>query len=191
MSTEHNGHEINNNNQVDNEIPDYSFKDDFIKFSFVKKFFTIILLPLIPIHIISKGLQRRKWKKIGGPTPPSAKKDYIILSLVYIFTGYPLGFSLIYVYLQIFLFPISLLVAIYLNRLDFEPMKEKIRAEEFTIIGFRKLSFTFIFLLFFTWIFTIYGVLWFIFALPTLIFILFPRIYKRWIVAGHKILRAG
>lgn len=158
----------------------YSFTQDFQNFSFIKRFLTVVLLPLVPIYIVSKGFQMRAWKKQGGDYPPSAIKNYIVLIFVYIILQLPIYLTGIWFYLLIYLWPVTIVVAIYLYRKDFtkEKIKHGTKSSEFKVIGFRKLSLTFIALLLFTISFTLGGLLWPL-TITSFIFILFPGTYKK------------
>lgn len=158
----------------------YSFKNDFIKYSFLKKLLTIIFLPLVPIIIVSKGFQIRSWNNKGGDHPPSAKKNYIIMILIYLIFQLPVFITILYFYISIILFPITLLFAIYFHRKDYskEELKHGTKSEEFRVIGFKKFSLTFIGLLFFTILFTGFGFL-LLLTITSMIFVLFPKIYKK------------
>lgn len=162
------------------KIKDYSFLKDFNDFNLIKKFISIVFLPLLPIHIISKGFQINNWKTQETDLAPSRKKHIFILLFIYIVTVYPLLITIGYLSLQIYIFPISFIIAFLLNKKDLLQTKEREKVDPFTfrLYGFRKLSFTFIFLLLFTFIFSFYGLLWIV-SLTAFIFILKPNLYRR------------
>jgi len=120
----------------------------------------------------------RAWKNKQSETPPSMKKNVIIMCLLYFFTIYPLSLALTYIILQIYLFPISLIIAYRLNQKDLTHEREipvEVDRKEFHVLGFRKLSIPFLGLL----IFSIFGGIAFLFTLPAIIFIIYPKIYKK------------
>ena len=158
----------------------YSFTKSFQQFSYIKKLLTILFLPLMPIYIVSKGFQMRAWKNKGGETPPSVKKYYIAMILIYFVLQLPVYITVAYFYLLIVLWPITIIISIYLHRYDYtkEEIKHGTKSDDFKVIGFRKLSFTFLALLIFTIIFTFSGAL-LLLTVTSLIFILFPNIYKK------------
>lgn len=159
----------------------YSFTKDFQSFGYIKKLLTILFLPLMPIFIVSKGFQMRAWRIKKGEHPPSAKKYYLIMILVYIILQLPIYITIGYFYLLIALWPLTIILSIYLHRYDYskERIKHGTKSDEFKVIGFRKLSITFLLLLLFTIILTFGGVLWLWLTATSIIFILFPGIYKK------------
>ena len=174
-----------NDQTVDSEEKyQYSFTKDFQQYSYANKVLTMIFLPLLPILIVSKGFQMRAWKNEGSELPPSARKYYIRLGLIYIITIYPIGITLLYFAIQLngwFIFyPLAFLIAYYFLRKDYakEEIQHGTKSDEFQVIGFKKLSFTFLFLLLFTLIFTLGGAL-LLLTITSLIFILFPKLYKK------------
>ncbi len=108
-------------------------------------------------------------------------KYVIVMVLVYIFTFYPLTISLFYLFLQLYLFPLSLLITYFLNKKDIEKEEEfnyeflGIEKGTFHVIGFQKSSWTF-------WIFLLLtiltGNLFLVITFTALVFICFPKIYR-------------
>jgi len=162
-------------------IIEYSFRKHFNTSSFLKKFLMILFLPFLPIYTVSKGFQVRKWRKIQTQRPPRMWKYVIVMILVYIFTFYPLAISLFYLILQLYLFPLSLLIAYFLNKRDIEKEEEfdyellGIEKGTFHVIGFKRFSLTF-------WIFLLLAILtgnvFLIITFTALVFISFPKIYR-------------
>ena len=160
-------------------IPSYSFIEDFKNYNLLKKFLVIIFLPLVPIYSISKYFQIKGQQK--GKTP-NIFKYIIILTFLYILTAYPLIFSVFWLSLQVFLFPISFLIALYLHKFAFKAKQQEEYKQKdpfvFEVIKFPKKSKTFIFLLIIALLGS-YSGLFFIFTFRALLFIAFPKLYKR------------
>ncbi|MFW9856839.1 MAG: hypothetical protein ACFFFG_17455 [Candidatus Thorarchaeota archaeon] len=157
---------------------EYSFRSQFNNFGYLKKFSSLVLLPFLPIYTVSKGFQMRSRKKHPSEPPPSIWKYVIVICSVYFFTAYPLIFSVAYVLLQVFLFPVTLVVTYFLNRRDLVvekmvsiPRKEK----DFQVIGFGKISLTFLGLIILV---ALVGNYFLLATFTAFVFILFPRIYR-------------
>ena len=164
--------------QTDDDKYKFSFTKEFKNYSKKKRLLTILFLTLMPIYIVSKGFQMRKWKKLGSENPPSAKKYYFIMILIYL-TPWAIAINLFYWYFFFILWFITIPVTIYVLVHDFskEDIKHGTKSKEFKIIGFKKLSFTFSLLLIATIVLTFGGLL--LLTITSMIFILFPRIYKK------------
>ena len=165
---------------VQNEIDfDYSFRKQFNNWGLFKKFIAIVFLPFVPIYSVSKGFQMRKWKKYGGNYPPGMTKYVILMAVAYYFTVFPMLIGFLWILFQLYLFWLSFIIAFYLNRKDLEEIDKDliVETEDFKLIGFRKLSITFLVLFGFSFFFSIFGLFW-VFTFTALLFIVFPVLYR-------------
>ena len=169
-----------NQHEINNTLYDYSFTQSFQKFSFIKKLITLFLLPLTPIYIIPKGFQLRAWKKKGGEHPPSMLRNVLIMIILYFIFQLPVYVTVAYFYIAFYLSPLVLIIAIYLHKKDFtkDEILHGAKSDQFRVIGFKKLSLTFILLMLCTLFFTFGGSL-LLLTVTSMIFILFPSIYKK------------
>ena len=121
----------------------------------------------------------RKWKKEGSEMPPSVKKYYFAMIIIYL-TPWVIAINVFYWTVFFGLWFITFPITFYVVRHDFtkEEIKHGTKNDEFKVIGFKKLSFTFALLLLFTIIFTYFGFL-LLLTVTSLIFILRPNFYKR------------
>ncbi|OLS21354.1 MAG: hypothetical protein HeimC3_35990 [Candidatus Heimdallarchaeota archaeon LC_3] len=170
-------------NKVDDQISDYSFTESFKNSRLAKKFIIMIFLPFIPIYSISKYFQMRGRRKGKNP---KIILYMIFLFLLYLISVYPLGISLLWIINQVYLFPISFLIAYYFHKYYFkqQEVRERVLQEEmgdpflFEVKGFAIKSKSFFFVLILSLLFSVLGLL-FIFCFIALIFILIPKIYKK------------
>ena len=169
----------------------FAFKRYFFNSRLRNKFFILVFLPFVPIYTVSRYFYERNIQK---GKKPNLKKYLAIISVLYLITLYPLILGLLWVYSQIFFFPLSFGVAYYYHRRGYkeesEEEEEKIYNEKsgtvlsstykenFVIQKFKKLSLTFVVLLVFTLIFTDFFI-FFIFTFMAVVLILFPKLYEK------------